>query len=231
MIPDALNLANVTIIRSPTDIASWPITVAITGLTMTPDGGLTFTFDRAIPESWKWPSNPANPADHFQYTVWAVIRDGGVWMAAGFVQMWQGRPMGTRALPPILSNYVNWWGDIRHPWGPMSNYRPGVGDPVGFFISAGNARLTEGVTSVRERSNVVAVQLPANDSGAFDFTAPVPNGVPPLEPPPAPMSDDALIALIQQIANDVDTIKAVQAKGLVGQIARYLGTVALKPPT
>jgi hypothetical protein len=39
-----------------------------------------------------------------------------------------------------------------------------VGEPVGFFVSAGNARndTTPGATSVLERSNVVIVPYPAD---------------------------------------------------------------------
>jgi hypothetical protein len=40
---------------------------------------------------------------------------------------------------------------------------------MGFFVTAGNARGVGEVTSVRERSNVVFVSLPAGDVGDFDF--------------------------------------------------------------
>jgi hypothetical protein len=49
----------------------------------------------------------------------------------------------------------------------MYGYQPQVGEQMGFFVSAGNARGTTTVTSVRERSNVVLVNLPANDTGVF----------------------------------------------------------------
>jgi len=40
---------------------------------------------------------------------------------------------------------------------------------MGFFVSAGNARGDGGVSSVRERSNVVIISLPAGDNGYFPF--------------------------------------------------------------
>jgi hypothetical protein len=40
---------------------------------------------------------------------------------------------------------------------------------MGFFVSAGNARGEGGVTSRRERSNVVVVPLPGGDNGSFGF--------------------------------------------------------------
>lgn len=191
MTPDEIALDNVSKMSSPADIADWPRTVAITGIVMDPAGGLSLSFDRSLPDSWKWPSAPPPSTDNIQFTVWAVVNVGGRWFAAGFVQMWQGRPMGDGSLPPILTGYVNWWGDVRRLWGEMSDYVPLVNDLVGFFVSAGNARLTSGVTSVRERSNVVAVKLPIGDAGSFTFG----------EAPPLPAPD-----WMNQFLDDMDSI-------------------------
>jgi hypothetical protein len=81
--------------------------------------------------------------------------------------MWRERP-STGA--PILTDFArNWVYDGR--WGAMANYQPQVGEQMGFFVSAGNARGVGTVTSVRERTNVVVVSLPANDIGVFAFPA------------------------------------------------------------
>jgi hypothetical protein len=166
---DAFDLHTAVTHASPADIADWPITVTITTVNEDPRGGFELLFDRTLPESWKWPSNPAVPSDNFQFTVWSFAQVGGKWHGAGFVQMWQGRSMKTGALPAIFAindgapGYVNWWGDVRRLWGAMSDYVPRPGDQVGFLVSAGNGRLVQGVTSVRERSNVVLVTLPASD--------------------------------------------------------------------
>ena len=77
--------------------------------------------------------------------------------------------------------------------GVFGFYVPQAGDKMGFFVSAGNARGVNDVTSVRERSNVVTLTLPANDQGDFTFPAsvdpvPVPVPVPPTpEPAPVPV--------------------------------------------
>ena len=102
-----------------------------------------------------------------QYTVWAGVRIGGVWHVSGIIQMWRERA-STGA--PILTNNNfarNWVYDSR--WGAMNGYQPVAGEAMIFFLTAGNARGISGVTSVRERSNVVMVNLPANDTGVFRF--------------------------------------------------------------
>ena len=74
--------------------------------------------------------------------------------------MWKGRP-NTGA--PILTEFAtNWAYDAR--WGPMAGHQPQVGEQMGFFLSAGAARGYGVPTSVRERSNVVIISLPAGDS-------------------------------------------------------------------
>jgi hypothetical protein len=136
--------------------------------------GLAFTFDANehwpdyVPPGWTGP---------IQYTVLAGVPMGGVWHVAGFIQMWRSRS-STGA--PILAQWGDWAYD-RNRWGEMVDYRPQAGDKMIFFLSAGNARKGSAgpepdVTSVRERSNVVMVTLPAGDDGTFAFapgTAPV----------------------------------------------------------
>ena len=97
--------------------------------------------------------------------MWAVVNVNGRWYTSGFIEMWQGRD-GTGA--PILSDFArNWAYDSR--WGPMMGHQPQPGEQMGFFVSAGDARGFSGVTSLRERSNVVVVSLPAGDNGFFGF--------------------------------------------------------------
>src|SRR5262245_59961054 len=84
---DQINLSQVTVYNSPGDIASWPITHAITGIKMAPSGapdaGLTFTataldvWPEYTPPGWDGP---------LQYTVWAVVRVNGAWYTSGFIQ-------------------------------------------------------------------------------------------------------------------------------------------------
>jgi len=159
---DAIDLSQVAVYNSPADIASWPVTTSITALDMQRPGGLTFTFSARntwpdyVPPGWDGP---------LQYTVWAVVRVNGQWYTSGFIQMWRDRA-STGA--PILSDFArNWVYDSR--WGPMMGHQPVVGEQMGFFVSSGNARGVTTATSVRQRSNVVVVSLPANDTGVFTF--------------------------------------------------------------
>jgi hypothetical protein len=160
---DQMNLSSAHVYNSPPDIASWAVTGCITQLTMDPSAGLSFQFTTSnswpdvVPPGWDGP---------LQYTVWAVVNQGGAWNTSGFIQMWRGR--GSTG-GPILSNFAsNWAYDSR--WGPMAGYQPHAGEQMGFFLSAGNARGFTTVSSVRERTNVVVVPLPGGDSGSFTFS-------------------------------------------------------------
>lgn len=160
---DALDLSTVQVFNSPADVASWPITTHLTQLTMqSPDVGLSFSFSALA----TWPDyTPPGWTGPLQYTVWAVVDVGGTWYTSGYIQMWNGRA-STGA--PILSDFaINWAYDGR--WGPMMGHQPVVGELMGFFVTAGNARGVSDVTSLRERSNVVLVHLPAGDNGVFTF--------------------------------------------------------------
>lgn len=181
---DMINLSQAIVEHSPSDIASWPVTVGITQVQESPVGsgmdGFAFSFSTAIPDSWKLILDSSG--DNFQYTVWAVVRVNGQWYTAGFIQMWQGRPSTgapwlyvppSGCTPPGINNFAcNWAYSSR--WGPMaysvSGYQPQAGEAIGLFVSAGNARDATGVSTVRERSNVVVLNLPAGDSGVFNFT-------------------------------------------------------------
>ena len=160
---DQMNLGLAHVYNSPADIASWPATGCISQLNMDPSAGLSFQFSTYN----SWPDYvPPGFDGPLEYTVWAVVNVGGTWDTSGFIQMWRGRPSTGG---PILSNFANNWAyDSR--WGPMAGYQPHVGEQMGFFLSAGNARGVTTVTSVRERTNVVVVALPAGDSGNFTFS-------------------------------------------------------------
>jgi hypothetical protein len=163
---DAIDLSQVTVYNSPTDVASWAATTTITRLEMQPANapapGVSLTFSAED----TWPDyTPPGWEGPLQYTVWAVFNINGQWVTSGFIQMWNGR--GNTGAPLLTDFAINWAYDGR--WGPMQGYQPHVGEAVGFFVTAGNARGVTSVTSLRERSNVVLVHLPANDTGVFTF--------------------------------------------------------------
>lgn len=214
---DAVDLSTCTIHNSPPDIASWPATHAIVRVELKNDTaaanerGFAFVFDPPLPDAWKWPSNPAAPSENFQYTVWIVLRVDNAWHAAGFIQMWQGRP-ATGA--PLEEHWDDWAYDISR-WGGMVNMKPQPGTVVGLFVSAGNARGRDTVSSVRERSNVVAITLPPNDQGVFTFNGdtpapgptPTPAPSPHPTPAPAPTPGDELVGLLLGLTTDVHGLR------------------------
>jgi hypothetical protein len=164
---DGINLATVAVYNSPADIASWPVTGTITRVDTSPSFGWAFQFTT----SDRWPDYvPPGWAGALQYTVWAVVRVGGQWCTSGFVEMWRGRgDTGAYQTSSWHTEFpTNWAYDGR--WGPMTGYYPNPGDQMGFFLSAGDARNQGGVTSVRERTNVVVVTLPAGDRGSFTYS-------------------------------------------------------------
>jgi hypothetical protein len=173
---DAINLSQATVYNSPADIASWPVTGSITQVNIDPTLGVYVTSNKVSapyssppPLPGQWPQPTSGPSLGLQYTLWAVVEISGTWYTSGFIQMWIGRP-GTGAKPIGADWTMNWAYDSR--WGPMRSYVPTPGSQMGFFLSAGNARGQTDVTSVRERTNVVLVTLPANDTGVFTFTYP-----------------------------------------------------------
>lgn len=159
---DMMNLGSAQVYNSPTDIASWPATGKITQVIDDPTSGFTFQFTT----SNSWPDyTPVGWSGPLEYTVWAVVNINGQWYTSGFIEMWRGRD-GTGG--PIESNFgTNWAYDSR--WGPMQGYQLHAGTQIGLFLSAGDARGQGGVTSVRERTNVVLITLPPGDSGVFNF--------------------------------------------------------------
>lgn len=178
---DAMDLRSAAVHSSPASVADWRPTVAIEKLTFDPRAGLSF--QAAVPDSWNFHvpgwgdpkltdeqkagcSVPGVDNGCVQYTVWAVANVGGTWHAAGYIQMWKGRPSTGAPLP---SDWVNWGGDARGIFGPeLLGYRPAPGDRMGFLLTAGNGRLV-GDNPLHERSNVVVVPLPAGDAGVFEF--------------------------------------------------------------
>jgi hypothetical protein len=183
-----MELRDAIVHSAPADIADWPETIRIVGVHVRPgeSGGFSLEFDTYPPDSWdyhmpgwgdldKGGTDPGN----VRYTVWAVIEIDGQLHAAGFIQMWKGR---TSTGAPPLSGWQNWaydtgrWGKRmhkhRHPATVMVNYQPKPGDQFGLLVSAGNARGESGVTSVRERSNMVVFPLPEGDMGDFGFSQP-----------------------------------------------------------
>lgn len=181
---DAISLSQAVIHNSPADIASWPADYAISSLTTNPNDGIRMQSAALT----SWPDfTPPGWDGPIQYTVWMCANIEREWHCAGFIQMWRGRMSEAgHPLPGILSDWNTNYAYDAGRWGPMANYVPHAGDVMAFFLSAGNARGVNGVTSVRSRTNVVQIRLPQNDTGSFDFSTATPTEPQPAPPVPAP---------------------------------------------
>jgi hypothetical protein len=231
---DMIDLRQAIVFNSPRDIADWPVTGRITEMQIhpsrSPNEGCSFVFDQAD----RWPTTAENMPSGMgglQYTVWPVVRINGQWVTSGIIEMWRGRP-NTGSPPSKLGE--DWAYDGR--WGPMAGYMPAVGEQMGFFLSAGDARGVGTVTSVRERTAVVLINLPANDEGTFTFpdSEPIPTPVPTPDPPPVPVPPpapggcpcDARLAVIEAKLELVgNAIEAMLTAIATAQAPSYTGRI------
>jgi hypothetical protein len=156
---DRLDISHATVIYSPPDTPSWPITTAITELDLDHQGAyINFTKRNGFDS---WPDTPAG----LQYTLWIVENINGTWYASGGIPFWRGLPYNGGSPGGYAANWF-----YSSAWSPLNAHQPAVGEMVGFFVAAGNERVTKdhSGTLVLERSNVVLVPFPA-DTGAVFF--------------------------------------------------------------
>jgi hypothetical protein len=163
---DAISLSLATILNSPSDLARWPITTAITSIDLRSSGVHAEFSKRDGPG--RWPDIiPPGFTGPLQYTLGMVLNINGQWYASAPVEFWYG--LDASGGPP--SQYaLNWFYDPGR-WGPMSSHQPAVGEQIGFFVCAGDCRnTTDGSKSpVKERSNVVIVTMPTDAGASFRF--------------------------------------------------------------
>jgi hypothetical protein len=167
--PDVVDLSQATVYNSPPDVASWPATTMITTLDIEMQGFQVLFDKRDGPGSWP-DYTPPGFGGPIEYTLWSVERIGGKWQTSGVIQIWRDPSDGLWIGGNPSGLAIDWYYDPGR-WGPLSGYQPAVGEPVGFFVTAGNARnvTAPGATSVLERSNVVIVPFPADTGATFTF--------------------------------------------------------------
>jgi hypothetical protein len=208
---DAIDLSTVTILNSP-DVRAWPATAMLTRLELRPTGVHVEFTKRDGADSW--PDVPfLRDGEKLQYTLWIALKIAGQWYASGCIQFWRG--LNENGGPP--PDYANNWYYDKSRWGPMTGVQPAVGEPVGFFVTAGNAR-NNGASVVKERSNVVLVPFPDIHGQTFvEFEAPVPAA--PSTPAPAPPAavtsvsdDEQLTALIDVLRQTVIAVNALNTR-------------------
>ena len=145
------------IYNSPTDLASWNVSTAITSVNIG-GGGISVQFSKKD-GSGRWPDvTPPGWTGPLEYTLGMCLNIGGQWDCSAVVQAWNGAdPLGG---PPSQIG-LNWFYDpIR--WGPMTGHQPASGETIGIFVCEGDCRNnTKGdLSPLRERSNIVLVKFP-----------------------------------------------------------------------
>lgn len=223
---DAIDLASAQILNSP-DVRGWPITTAIRHVDCRPDN-VRLTFDKQAGPG-RWPDQPFGGDGTLQYTVWLFLLVEGRWIGSGFVEMWSGRD----GVGDGISDFVNNWYYDGHRWGAMAGHAIAVGELIGFMVTAGDAR-NNGSSSVQERSNVVLLRAPANDTGLFSFEMPAPvpgppNSPPtPLDPPPlAPPADLARLEELLKQAEDLATLRHAEILAAFDALRRVKATLRI----
>lgn len=160
---DMINLNTVIVENSPPDIATWAQTATITRIDWQSTG--VFVDFTKRDGAGRWPDViPAGFTGPIEYTLWLFLKIGGQWYGSGVIQFWNG--LDRNGGPPS-GVAINWFYDSR--WGPMQGYQPAPGESVGMMVSAGNARGETGVSSVKERSQVVLIPFPT-DAGLIMTT-------------------------------------------------------------
>jgi hypothetical protein len=162
-----------SIYNSPTDIAAWPVTGSISKVSILPGQGVYITCNKVGAQNASppvpaglWPQDQTAYPDAIglEYTTWIFLDVGGTWAGSGVIQMWYGRP-GTGS-SPIGQEFANLWCyDAR--WGTLNGQAPPPGTTMGFMVAAGNQRGYTGVSTVRERSEVVQLALPDGNGGTY----------------------------------------------------------------
>jgi len=195
---DQIDLSHASIQRSAPDVASWPITTAITRLDL---GAADCNVEFSMKEVWPNVPIPGWGGGSIAYTLWMVRIVNGQTYAGGGIEFWNGSSGGQTRVGgcgPAAGYIANWFYDAS--WGPLhtaGELTPG--EQVGFFVTAGDARAKD-VRTVTARSAVVAVSWPGGAGGAFTFAGPpappppviVPPVIapPPVQPPPVVVQPD-----------------------------------------
>lgn len=181
-------------------VAGWTPTAHITQIELRPDNVIV-QFDRnndtrTVP---RWPDvTPPGWDGAIQYTLWPVININGEWWTFGSIELWRDR-IGVGG--PFSKAALDWY----YPSSEMIAHQPLAGDQVGFFVTAGDQRLKD-VHAVAERSYIVMLTVPRNDTGTFDFAAgptPVPTPTPVPVPTPVPPAFDVHDILVRLDAIEI----------------------------
>jgi hypothetical protein len=163
---DQMNMSAATILNSPTDLASWPVTTSLQVVDIRPNG-VAVQFSKKD-GAGRWPDvTPPGWSGPLQYTLGMCLSISGRWYCSAVVEFWYGLEVSGG---PPGDFATNWFYDPAR-WSPMTGHQPAVGETIGFFVCAGDCRNNTGGTSslVKERSNVVLLPMPGNSGGTYRF--------------------------------------------------------------
>ncbi len=163
---DDLNMAVATILNSPSDLASWPVTTSLQVVDMGP-GGISVQFSKKD-GAGRWPDvTPPGWDGPLQYTLGMCLFINSRWYCSAVVEFWYGLDRSGGAPGDYATNWF--YDPVR--WSPMTGHQPAVGETIGIFVCAGDCRNnTKGTLSpVRERSNVVLVRQPSGAGAVYRF--------------------------------------------------------------
>ena len=163
---DGIDMSQAVIRNSPLNLASWPITTAISVVELRPNG-VHLDFSKQDGPG-RWPDVvPPGWDGGLQWTLGMTLNIGGRWFASAPVQFWHGLQ---EAGGPPQDYALNWFYDPAR-WAPMTGHQPVAGETIGFFACAGDCRnnTAGSLSPVKERSNVVLVTFPGPGGGRFTF--------------------------------------------------------------
>lgn len=177
------------------DVSDWAETCQITGIDFrVNDLQLWHTKQGTGPGAWPAPQVPgfgnvaAGDPGTIQWTLWPVIQVDGAWVTTGCIEFWSGR---TNVGGPFSRAAVDWY----YFSDRMKGHQPVAGDRVGFFVTNGDQRRKD-VEGVQERSAVVWLTVPQNDTGTFHFDTPQPA---PVLVPPTPVIPDPPVVVVPPV--------------------------------
>jgi hypothetical protein len=154
---DQINMSAAAIYNSPSDLASWNVSTAITSVNFLGDG-ISVQFSKKD-GAGRWPDvTPPGWDGPLEYTLGMCLNISGQWDCSAVIQVWNGLdPAGG----PPSGIGQNWFYDPLR-WGPMTGHQPAHGETIGIFVCEGDCRNnTKGdLSPLRERSNVVLVKFP-----------------------------------------------------------------------
>jgi len=162
---DAVPLSSMIVRGSPA-FGNWPITTALTVVDIAANG-IHVEFSKKN-GAGRWPDwTPPGWNGPLQYSLGMALNIGGQWFASSPIEFWNGLD---RAGGPPSKYALNWFYDPGR-WAPMTTHQPAVGETIGFFVVAGDARgRVDGSGSpVKERSNVVLVRMPTDAGARYTF--------------------------------------------------------------